>query len=509
MTQNTNRRKFLASAAATAAFTIVPRHVLGAPFVPPSDKTTMAHIGMGTQGFRELEDLLADPHLQIVAVCDPNRDGWDYVDWGPTEIRDIIRKLMRRPDWGEGREGIPGGREVGRQVVEAYYANQQSSGSFKGCASYADFRELFDREKDLDAVKIMTPDHLHATISIAAMKKGANVLVHKPLSNRLYEARLVIETARKTQVGTHFLPWNASNNLESIRVISAWIKDGAIGELQEIHNWSSRPFWPQYPTVPTERPPVPNGFDWELWLGPTLDRPYHPSYTNALFRGWYDFGGGSLADMGHYSLWSVITVFDLGVPTSIEASPSTLYTLDGHVSRKLKNCVSFPAACRIRFKFPARGAMPALDLYWYDGGMKPHPPEELEEDNEELTPEGMMFVGNRGKIIADFLGLNPRIIPEKKIREYQEPKSPPGTAEGEDQRTPVERNKIWRDSFRGGPPSPGSFLNAGNISELVNLGAVALRAGRKIIYDFENMKITNVPEANQYFYREYRKGWEL
>ena len=162
MIQNTNRRKFLASAA-TAAFTILPRHVLGAPFVPPSDKITLAQIGMGTEGIRELEGLLPDPNIQIVAVCDPNKDSNDYVDWARYSIRDTIRKLMGRPNWGEGVDGIPGGREVGRQVIETYYANQRSSENFKGCASYADFRELFDREKDLDAVKIMTPDHLHAT----------------------------------------------------------------------------------------------------------------------------------------------------------------------------------------------------------------------------------------------------------------------------------------------------------------------------------------------------------
>lgn len=509
MTQTTNRRKFLASAA-TAAFTIVPRHVLGAPFVPPSDKITMAHVGMGTEGLRELGDLLADPGIQLVAVCDPNKDSRDYVDWDPHGIRNVIRKLTGQPNWGEGVEGIPGGREVGRQVINTYYANHRSQVNFKGCASYADFRELLDREKDLDAVKIMTPDHLHATISIAAMKKGTKVLVHKPLSNRLYEARLVIDTARKAQVPTHFLPWNASNNLDSIQVISTWIKDGAIGQLREIHNWSMRPLWPQYPTLPTEGPSIPSGFDWDLWLGPALDRPYHPTYTHALFRGWYDFGGGSLADMGHYSLWSVFTVFDLGVPTSVEAEPSTLCTLENHVSRKLKNDVSFPAACRIRFKFPARGDMPALDLYWYDGGMKPYTPEELEEDNKELAIEGMMFVGDRGKILADFLGLDPRIIPEKKMREYQGPKPPPATeTEDEDQGTPAERNKVWRTAFQGGPPSPGCFPNAGNISELVNLGAVALRAGGKITYDSEHMKITNVPEANKYFFREYRQGWEL
>jgi hypothetical protein len=469
----------------------------------------MAHIGMGTEGFRELEGLLADPNIQIVAVCDPNKDSNNYVDWARYSVRDTIRKLMGRPNWGEGVDGIPGGREVGRQVIETYYANQRSSENFKGCASYADFRELFDREKDLDAVKIMTPDHLHATISIAAMKKGTNVLVHKPLANRLYETRLAIETARKTKVATHFLPWNASDNVESIRLISTWIKDGAIGPLREVHNWTNRPKWPQYPSVPTERPPVPKDFTWDLWLGPALDRPYHPSYTHHLFRGWYDFGGGALADMAHYSLWPVFTVFDLGAPTSVEAAPSFTCSIVDHVTGRLKNDVSFPAACRIRYKFPARGGMPALDLYWYDGGMMPYTPEELEVDNKELPEEGMMFVGDRGKILADFMGVNPQIIPEKRMREYQGAKPPAPQAGSLPQENPADRNRVWMASFRGGPPSPGSFLNAGPISEAVNLGAVALRAGGKIVYDFENMKITNIPEANKYLFREYRKGWEL
>ena len=311
MTPSTNRRKFLASTA-TAAFTIVPRHVLGRPFVPPSDKITMAHIGMGTQGFRELGGLLADPNLQIVAVCDPNKDSNDYVDWSKNGMRDIIRGLLNKPKWREGASGIPGGREIGREVVETYYANNRASEGFKGCSCYADFRELLEKEKDLDAVKIMTPDHLHATIAIAAMKKGKHVLVHKPLANRVHESRLLLETLRKTKVATHFLPWN--NSGETMRVIQSWIKDGAIGTLREIHNWSNRPVWPQYVSVPTETPPVPEGFDWDLWLGPALDRPYHPNYTHAVFRGWYEFGGGSMADMGHYSLWSVFTVFDLGAP---------------------------------------------------------------------------------------------------------------------------------------------------------------------------------------------------
>lgn len=512
MTDKMHRRRFLGSAAAsTAALTILPRHALGGPgHVPPSDKITLAYIGVGTQGLREMIPLLRNPAVQIVAVCDPNKDSTDYIDWSKNGIRDSIRRALDKPSWGEGVNGIRGGREVGREVIETYYANQRSAESFKGCASYADFRELLDKEKDVDAVKIMTPDHLHATIAIAAMKRGKNVIMHKPIANRLAESRLVIDTARVTRVSTHFSPWNDGS---SIRQIASWIKDGAIGTLREVHNWSSRPMWPQYSSIPTDTPPVPKDFDWNLWLGPELDRPYHPHYTHAVFRGWYDFGGGSLADMGHYSLWSVFTVFELGSPISVEPSFTHNCAIVDQVSVRQKNDFSFPSACTLRFKFAPKGDRPPFDIIWYDGGIRPLTPEELEEDKKEMPAEGMMFVGDKGKILAEFRGYNPRLIPEKRMRDYfpaqQSAEAAPFQSTDRNRVPAADRDKVWIDAFRSGEQSPGSFLNAGPISDAINLGAVALRAGRRILFDPESMKITNIPEANKYLYREYRKGWEL
>ncbi len=270
-----SRRKFmLTGGAAAAAFAIVPRHVLGGPgFVAPSERITLAYIGCGTQGLREMLGLLTMPEVQIVAVCDPVKDGHHYVDWSKDGLRASIASALGRPDWRRNAPGIPGGREVAKEIVETIYAKQRAKEKFKGCVAYADFRELLEKEKDVNAVKIMTPDHLHATVAIAAMKKGKHVVLHKPLANRLHEARLVIETARQTKVATHFLP---ASDGGFIRTIKAWIDDGAIGPLREIHNWSNRPVWPQYPTIPTDTPPTPEGFDWTLWLGPSLDRPYHP-----------------------------------------------------------------------------------------------------------------------------------------------------------------------------------------------------------------------------------------
>jgi Oxidoreductase family, C-terminal alpha/beta domain/Oxidoreductase family, NAD-binding Rossmann fold len=498
----------LSGGAAAAAFTIVPRHVLGGPgFVAPSEKITLAYVGCGTQGLREMLGMLAMRDVQIVAACDPVKDGHDYVDWSRDGLRASIAEALGKPDWRRGAPGIPGGRDVAKEIVETCYARDRQSHKYSGCATYADFRELLEKESGVDAVKVMTPDHLHATVAIAAMNKGKHVLMHKPLANRFHEARLVVETARRTKVATHFLP--ASDGAD-VRTVKGWIDDGAIGTLREIHNWSNRPVWPQYSAIPTDTPPVPGGFDWPLWLGPSTDRPYHPHYTHAVFRGWYEFGGGALADMGHYSLWPVFQLFDLDAPVAVESRPSHLCTLRGNVAVKINNDFSFPAACTVRFTFAAKGDRPALDLVWYDGSMKPPTPEEL-EGGAELQPEGMMFVGEKGKILAGFRGEGARIIPEKKMREYRASKDAPEPAaarrRGLDR---AERAAPWVAAVHGGKPTYGDFLLAGPISDAFNLAAVSLRlGGRRLLFDAANARVTNVPEANAYLGREYRKGWEL
>jgi hypothetical protein len=459
-----NRRKFLRYAAGSAgAFTIVPRHVLGgAGRTAPSERITLANIGCGTQGLREMVGMLPMPEVQIVAVCDPEKDGANYVDWSKDGLRREIAQVLGQPNWRQGGPSIPGGRDVAKEMVETYYAKQRASDRFQGCASYADFRELLAREKDIDAVKVMTPDHLHATVAIAAMKKGKHVLMHKPLANRAQEARLVIETARQTKVATHFLPASAG---EQIRLVAGWIREGAIGTLREIHNWSNRPVWPQYATIPTDTPPVPKDFDWDLWLGPSLPRPYHPHYTHAVFRGWYEFGGGSIADMGHYSLWPVFREFNLDAPILVESTPSHVCTIKDGVSTTIRNDYSFPFASTIRFRFAARGDRPAVDLFWYDGGIRPPTPEELEEDKGELEREGMMFVGDKGKILGGFRCENPRIIPERKSREFAAAKGVTMPASQERDRSRGARGSAWVKAFQGGEPTYGDFLLAGPISK--------------------------------------------
>lgn len=505
MTTDVNRRKFMGSAVATGVLTIVPRHVLGgAPYVSPSNQIRLAHIGMGTQGFREIGALLADPEIRIVAVCDPNTDSNDYVEWGKNGIRDSIRSMIGNPTWREGQSGCPGGREVGREVVDACYANHKGSQAAGSCRAYADFRELLDKEKDLDAVKVMTPDHLHAAICVAAMNKGKHVMVHKPLANRMAEGRLVVETARRTKVATHLLAYGSG---EGNAAIARKIKEGVIGRLREIHNWTNRPVWPQYTEMPRDRPPVPKGLDWDLWLGPALDRPYHPHYTHTVFRGWYDFGGGSMADMGIYSLWPVFTELDLGVPLSAEAWATHTCSIVDNISRTDRNDFSYPTACSIRFQFAASGDRPAVDLFWYDGGMKPRLPEEIRAQTAGMAIEGILFVGDEGSILAGFNGQDPQCFAKgKKQALFQ---GEPSRVARRSPKARGARSSPWVAAAKGAEPSPGNFLAAAAITDTVNLGTVALRAGTKVLFDSQKMQITNVAAANKYLVREYRKGWEL
>jgi predicted dehydrogenase len=506
-----NRREFLASAAAgVAAFSIVPRHVLGGPgHVAPSDKITMAYIGCGTQGIRELLRWVAVPEVQITAVCDPVKDATNYIDWDKTGLRDSVRKTLDDPNWGAGVTGIRCGRDVAKEIIETYYAKQRGAEQFKSIASYVDFRELLEKEKDLDSVKIMTPDHLHATISLAAMRKRKHVLMHKPLSNRVAEVRMVVDAARRTGVATHLLAWRGP-----LTAVRQMILDGAIGNLKEVHNWTDRPFWPQALALPTDRPPIPSNFDWQLWLGPERDRPYHPSYTHALFRGWYDFGGGSVADMGNYSMWPIFMALDLPVPSSVEAQSNSSAEINDQVSTIKVNDFAFPYANRVCFNFAAHGQWQPLKLYWYDGGMRPFTPEELSADGKSIPAAGTLFVGDAGMI------LNNELVPAKKMQDYRTAKGipePQPRARGGD--VGVGLAADWVAAVKGGPASGGNFVNAANCAEAIALAGTAIRYSRKIfhenncapalLWNAQAMEFTNASEANPYLRREYRDGWAL
>ena len=497
-----NRRKFVElTASAAAAFTIVPRHVLGGKnFIAPSDKITLGYIGMGTQGIRELLPMLMVPEIQVTSVCDPVKEAFGYKDWSKDGITKSVRTTINNPSWEPGGDNlVPGGRDNGQSIVDGYYANVRPELKFKGCKAYADPRELLAKERDLDAVKIITPDHLHGILCLAAIKKGKHVLVHKPIANRLVEGKKVIDIARKSKVITHLIPWDSNG---SMTTVMTWINGGAIGTLKEVHNWTNRPVWPQYPEIPADKPPVPKGFDWDLWLGPESNRPYHPNYTHMVFRGWYDFGGGAMADMGHYSLWVVFNALQLTSPTVIIPSRSHVCGFRDPVPYRINNDFAFPMASMVRFKYPAVGNRAAVDLCWYDGGMRPPTPSELLDENKELPQEGMMFVGDSGIILAGFNLQSPQIISGKKMD------GPPPSAENRNQvQQTTAALPLFVEACKSGKQYPGSFPEADYLTEAVNLYAVALRTNKLLKYDASSMQITNVADANKYMNREYRSGW--
>lgn len=491
------------------ALTIVPRYVLGGKgYVAPSDKIRLVHIGCGTEGLDELKAILRSPHIEIVGVADPNRESYDYIHWGETYLRDGLRKLIDEPRWKEGIKGIPGGRDVMKEVVEIYYAKNRPNRKRRGVACYEDYRELLDKVKDVDAVKIMTPDHLHAYIAVDCMNRGKHVIMHKPLGNKMHEAMKVVDVAKQSKLSTHIMAYNLVGR-GNMAQIKAWLDAGAIGELKEIHNWTNRPVWPQYPDIPTDTPSVPEGFNWDLWLGPAEMRNYHPNYTHCVFRGWYEFGGGAIADMGYYSLLPVFNSLKLGTATAVSTRFSRVIGLRNQVPAAVVNTWSYPLASAYKFEIPYKDKAGKVTLFFHDGGMKPQVPEGYK--NDDLPVEGMMFVGTKGAIVSGFLRESPELVGVSDKQQYNSIVGHPV----EDSRTELADGtekwlQTWIDGCRKGTKGPGSFEFVAEVNETFNLGSVSLQSnGAALIYDPQLRKITNNPEADKLLSRETRKGWEF
>jgi len=488
-----SRRAF---AGAAAAFTIVPRHVLGAPFLPPSDKITLASIGLGRQGLAVTMDLLSRPEVQVVAVCDCNRYSKDYVEYGSNALLKAARRLLGDgyENWGEDLSSPGevtfthqfstslgmGGREPAKRLVEAYYGSRKgsASGAYQGCNTYNDYRELLEKEKDLNAVYVATPDHWHAPIALGAMKRRKHVLGQKPMAHSIADARRMAQMAREMQVATS-LPVNNPSSADT-KLISEWIADGAIGPVREVHNWSSRPFWPQGIDRPKETQSIPDGLDWNLWLGPAPERPFNHAYLPFVWRAWYDFGCGSYGDMGCYSFAGLFKILGLTPPTSVEACSS-------------ESCEeTYPKASIVYLDFPASDNRPAVRMTWYDGGLRPKRPAGLHPEDDHFFQageenEGVMYVGDKGFILAGFSGNNPRVYPESK--KYQ---APPRQPRGEGRRDAAIDQ--WLAACKGGgAPAPlANFEIQSPVTEAFLLGCIAQQyPGERIEWDTRNMKISS------------------
>jgi predicted dehydrogenase len=503
-----SRRKFLTQTATAAlGFSIVPRRVLGGVgFVPPSDKVNIAFIGVGAQGLRVMLHFLHEPDVQGVAVCDVNKGSPGYPQWQTHEFCNSVRKLLGVDsgwDWLSPDQPIQlthslgvtsgvAGREPCQKIVDGYYGSQKRSGQSRGCAAYANFRELLEQQKDLDAVVVCTTDNLHAAVSAAAMKKRKHVFCQKPLTHTIYEARRIAEIARETGVATQIAVANQAS--EDTRLLCEWIWSGAIGPVREVINWSSRPFWPQGIERPKETEPVPEGLDWDQWLGPAPQRPFNHVYLPFSWRGWTDFGCGALGDMGSYSYDTIFRVMKLEAPVSIEASSTDRYD------------ETYPQASIIHYDFAARGDMPPVKFTWYDGGLKPPRPEELEPGRpfkgEGDEDEGLLFVGDQGKILCGFNGRHPKLIPQSKMDAY---KQPPKTLP----RSPGNERE-WLDACKGGTTKPGgNFEFEGMVTETLLLGNVAVCTGEKLTWDRANLKANNSDLGQKYIRPDRRQGWEL
>jgi predicted dehydrogenase len=446
-----NRRQFVESAAGVAAFTIVPRHVLGGPgHTPPSEKLNIAGIGVGGQGGGDLRQLEFE---NIVALCD--------VD----QVR--AKGTFER---------------------------------FPNAKKYRDFRVMLDKEdKNIDAVVVATPDHVHAAAAMATMKRGKHVYVEKPLAHSIHEVRQMTDMARKTGVATQM--GNHGHAAETMRLLKEWIEDGAIGEITHVDAWTPHAVWPQGIDRPTDTPPVPDTLDWDLWIGPAPMRPYSPAYLPMLWRGWWDFGTGGLGDMGCHIFDPVFYAMDLTHAVSAEASYSQfvpVVTWD-----KPFNDESYPRASIIHYYFARRNGGEPLKLTWYDGGLMPERPRDLPPERRMGSAYGgVLFHGTKGKIIAGAHGADGlRILPESLMQSYQRP----------EKRLPrsVGHHKEWAEACKGGPRPGSNFDYAGPMTEAVLLGNVTIRVGQRVEWDPAAMKVTNVPEANQWLRRDYRDGWSL
>ena len=492
---------------AVAGVTLAPRSVLGgAGHTPPSDRINIACIGVGSQGLRVMLDFMKHPDVRISAVCDVNRRSSDYPQWGKTEFSDSVRELLggSAPPWVDYLStnrpvrltpefvaaGGFSGWEPCRRIVDAYYGRDARSGSYRGCRAYTDYRELLEKEKDCDAVIVCTPDHWHAHVAVAAMRKGKHVFSQKPMTHSIAAARKMAEVAATTGVATQVAVGNQAS--EDTRLIQEWIGAGAIGKVREVYNWSTRPVWPQALNRPAGRPPVPAGLDWDFWVGPSPQRPYHPIYLPFVWRGWHDFGAGAIGDMGCYSFDTIFRALDLAPPHTVEASSTYLYK------------ESYPAASAFHMRFAARGARPPVLVHWLDGRLKPARPRELVADGEDFADEGLLFIGDAGKLLCEFNGKNPRLIPRAKMKAFNPPpKSLP--------RSPGNEHE-WLDAIKSGLGAKGhcgaNFAFSAKVTEAILLGNVAQRSGGRVEWDSAAMKAANT-DAAALISPAYRSGWEL
>jgi predicted dehydrogenase len=376
----------------------------------------------------------------------------------------------------------------------------ESFHKFPDAKQYQDWRKLLENEKSLDAVVVATPDHNHAFISISAMRMGKHVYCEKPLARTIWEARLMAKTAAENRVMTQM--GTQGHAFEGTRQAVEVIRSGAIGEVRELHVWTDRPagWWPQGEERPTETPPVPEGLDWDVWVGPTAWRPYHPIYVPFKWRGRWDFGTGAIGDMGIHNLDTAFWALELTAPTNVEVRDSAPVAKDGP-----------PLWSIIELHFPARGDKPPVKMMWYDGGKTP-PADLFHGEPIPKRDGGSLVIGSKGTLFTrTWHGGQTKddwflLLPRKQFADYRPaptlPRAPKAPGE-------TSHHQEWIAACKGGPRPLSNFGYASVLTESLLLGNVALRSGKRIEWDSENMKAKGLPEADPFIKPEFRKGWTL
>jgi predicted dehydrogenase len=442
-TNGVTRRDFLAkTATVVAAASVMSRYARGQDGLPANEKLNLAGIGVGGMGFHDLRNFAGLGH-NIVALCDVDR------------------------------------AHAAKALAE-----------FPKAKVYSDFRVMFEQQKDIDGVVVATPDHLHAIVAITAMKHGKHVYGEKPLAHSVYETREMARIARETKLATQM--GNQGQASEEARVTIEMIQSGAIGTVTEVHAWSNRT-----PDIsrrgiprPSDTPPVPDSLNWDLWLGPSPVRPYNPIYLPFHWRGWWDFGTGVLGDIGCHQLSTIFKCLKLGHPESVEAC-STNWQQGPEIANE-----TAPLASTVRFRFAASADHGPLQITWYDGGMQPTRPAELEPRRPFGVDDGILYVGDKGKMLGH------RLIPETRMAEYGKPERKLPRSPGHYQE--------WIAACKGGPAAGANFVDhAAHLAEVILLGNVAIRMNGKLAWDGEAGRFTDCDEANALLNPPYRKGWVL
>ncbi len=466
------RREFVKAAGLGAAgFFIVPRHVLGRGYISPSDKLNVALIGAGGRAEAH-RDALKDTE-NLVAFCDVD-------DARAKKTYEMFPKVPH----------------------------------------YRDFRKMLDaQDKQIDAVVITTPDHTHAVAAMAAITRNKHVYVEKPLVHSIWEGRELLKAAQKHKVVTQM--GNQGASMDCNRELVEWVQSGAIGDVTRAHIWTNRPVWPQGIPTPKAGAKVPATLDWDLWLGPAQMRDYDPAYLPFAWRGWWDYGTGSFGDMGCHLVDPVYRALKLHLPTAVEASTSTVW-LNGVEQNYPDSC---PPSSFVKMDFAARENMPAFELFWYDGGLRPMRPAELGSDEPFGNWDGGVLIeGSKGKMMCGIYGENPTLLPTSRMKEVTAPTPWLPRRKGSHQ-------QIWADACKGNGEATSPFEYAVPLTETLNIGNLAVRCydikklqkgkqpdwwapydypGRvRLDWDAEKGQCKNFADANQWVKREYRKGWSL